>query len=255
MNRMRLNAAAMIVFVFLFSGTAFGAELIVSAAASLTDAFTDIKPAFEKAHPGTTVLMNFASSGSCYRQIEMGAPADVFASANPKWMNKAEAGKFVLPGTRRNFARNSLVLAVPADNPAAVGSVRDLLNAGVGKVAVGTPATVPAGQYARGALEKDGLWSALESRFIYAESVRQVLDYLKRGEVDAGFVYATDAVKGGDRVRVVAEIPLEKPVTYPVAVLKGTAHGQEAQTFLDFLAGPEGKALLKKEDSKSTDSN
>ena len=245
MFRMRFNAVVVVAFVFLFSGTAFGAELVVSAAASLTDAFTDIKPAFEKKHPGTTVLFNFASSGSCYRQIEMGAPADVFASANPKWMNKAEAGGFILAGSRRNFARNSLVLAVPADNPGRVGSVQDLPDEGVASVAVGTPATVPAGQYARGALEKMGMWGALEPKFVYAESVRQVLDYLKRGEVDAGFVYATDAAKGGERVMVVGEIPLDNPVTYPVAVLKGAAHEKEAGQFLDFLAAPEGKALLK----------
>ncbi len=244
MRCFRFHAGVVLVFMLLVSGTAFGGELVVSAAASLTDAFTDIKPAFEKAHPGTTVLMNFASSGSCYRQIEMGAPADLFASANPKWMNKADDNGFTIASTRRNFARNSLVLAVPADNPAGIGGVRDLAGDRVGSVAVGTPATVPAGQYARGALEKNGLWNELIPKFIYAESVRQVLDYLKRGEVDAGFVYATDAVKGGDRVAVIAEIPLEKPVTYPVAVLAGTAHRQEAEAFLAFLAGPEGRRIL-----------
>ncbi|MFP4316364.1 MAG: molybdate ABC transporter substrate-binding protein [Desulfovibrionales bacterium] len=219
-------------------------ELIVSAAASLTDAMTDIKPAFERVHPGTTVTFNFASSGSLFAQIRQGAPVDVFASANQKWMDKAEDTGFLLQGTRGNFAANSLVLATPADNPAGIKSLEDLAGERVGRVAIGTPEAVPAGMYAKGALERAGLYSTLQPKYIFGESVLQVLDYLSRGEVDAGFVYATDAKKGGDKVLVITDIPLETPVSYPVAVVKESTQPQLAETFIDFLRGPEGRELL-----------
>lgn len=219
-------------------------ELIVSAAASLTDALTDIKPAFEASRPGTTVLFNFASSGSLYSQIEQGAPVDVFASADQKWMDKAERAGLLLDETRVDFAANALVLAVPAADPAGVGGLDDLTQARVKLIAIGSPQTVPAGTYAQAALQKAGLYTELTPKFIFAESVRQVLDYLSRGEVDAGFVYATDAIKGGNAVRVVAEIPLETPVTYPVAVLRGTSRPETAEAFIAFLRSPEGARLL-----------
>ncbi|BDQ34488.1 molybdate ABC transporter substrate-binding protein [Pseudodesulfovibrio portus] len=219
-------------------------ELIVSAAASLTDAFSDIEPAFEKAHPGVDVVMNFASSGALYRQIEQGAPADVYASANPKWMNKAVDKGFVDLADVQVFAHNSLVLAVPADNPAGVRSLGDLSASKVGSIGIGTPETVPAGQYAKGALEAKDLYNALKPKMIFGESVRQVLDYLKRGEIDCGFVYRTDAVKGGDRILIVEEIPLEKPVTYPVSVLKEATDPAMARAFVQFVRSEEGIKLL-----------
>lgn len=225
-------------------GNARAQELIVSAAASLTDAFKDIEPAFEKAHPGVDVVMNFASSGALYRQIEQGAPADVFASANPKWMQKAIEGGFVVKGAEKVFAHNSLVLATPADNPAKVTGLSDLTGATVKSIGIGTPKTVPAGKYAQGALEAKGLYETLTPKMIFGESVRQVLDYLSRGEVDCGFVYGTDAVKAGDKVKIIAEIPLEKPVTYPIAVLKNAASPDLAKAFVDFILSPEGAAKL-----------
>ncbi|MDD3312778.1 molybdate ABC transporter substrate-binding protein [Pseudodesulfovibrio sp.] len=225
-------------------GNARAQELIVSAAASLTDAFKDIEPAFEKAHPGVDVVMNFASSGALYRQIEQGAPADVFASANPKWMQKAIEGGFVVKGAEKVFAHNSLVLATPADNPAKVTGLSDLTGDKVKSIGIGTPKTVPAGKYAQGALEAKGLYETLTPKMIFGESVRQVLDYLSRGEVDCGFVYGTDAVKAGDKVKSIAEIPLEKPVTYPIAVLKNAASADLATAFVAFILSPEGAAKL-----------
>lgn len=226
------------------AGTASAGELIVSAAASLTDAFSDIEPAFEKAHPDTDVVMNFASSGALYRQIEQGAPADVFASANPKWMKKAVDKGFVAEGSDVIFARNSLVLATPADNPAGITALKDLTGGNVKSIGIGTPETVPAGQYAKSALDAQNLYGTLSPKMIFGESVRQVLDYLTRGEIDCGFVYRTDAVKAGDAVKIIAEIPLPKPVTYPVAVLKESANPNMAKAFVDFVLSDEGAALL-----------
>jgi molybdate transport system substrate-binding protein len=226
------------------TSTARAAELIVSAAASLTDAFKDIEPAFEAANPGVDVIMNFAASGALYRQIEQGAPADVFASANPKWMAKAVENGFAAQDAVTVFARNSLVLAAPADNPAGVTGLGDLTGDTVKTIGIGTPKTVPAGQYAKGALTAAGTYDALTPKFIFAESVRQVLDYLSRGEVDCGFVYRTDAVKAGKAVVILAEVPLEKPVTYPMAALKASTDPAMAQAFVDFVTSDTGTALL-----------
>ena len=235
---------SMLVLTMAVAAPAKAQELIVSAAASLTDAFKDIEPGFEAAHPGVDVVMNFASSGALYRQIEQGAPADVFASANPKWMAKAVEAGFVTSGDEKVFAHNSLVLATPADNPAGVTGLGDLTGGKVKSIGIGTPKTVPAGKYAQGALEAKGLYETLTPKMIFGESVRQVLDYLSRGEIDCGFVYGTDAVKAGDKVKIIAEIPLKKPVTYPIAVLKEAAQPDLAKAFVAYILSPEGAAKL-----------
>lgn len=224
---------------------ALAKDLTVSAAASLTDAFTECKPLFEKANPGVTLTFNFAASGPLLKQIEQGAPVDVFASADQKTMDDAAAKNLIDAATRTNFAQNALVLAIPAETTT-VKNLASLSDAKVTRIGVGNPETVPVGRYTKAALEKLGIWDALSPRCILAESVRQVLDYLSRGEVDAGFVYATDAIKGGDKVKVVEEIPLEKPVSYPVAVLAATKYKPEAAAFVAFLTSPEGAAVLAK---------
>jgi len=235
---------ALLFILLLAASPASARELTVSAAASLTHAFNDVKAAFEAENPGVTVIMNYASSGALYRQIVQGAPSDVYASANPKWMNEAEKGGFTVPGTRRNFTQNALVLITPADNPAGITSVQDLKEKSVTRVGLGTPETVPAGQYAKGSLESLGLYEALADKYVFTETVIQVLDYTRRGEVDAAFVYATDAIKGGDQVQLIQDMPLEKPVTYPVAILKTTQDQELSQRFLNFLASPKGLSLL-----------
>jgi len=226
------------------AASAHASQLIVSAAASLTDAFSDIEPAFEKLHPGVDVVMNFASSGALYRQIEQGAPADVYASANPKWMKKAVTNNFVDQAAVAVFARNALVLATPADNPAKIKTLKDLTGKAVKTIGIGTPDTVPAGQYAKGALTAQDLYGELTPKMIFGESVRQVLDYLARGEVDCGFVYQTDAVKAGKRVLIIEEVPLEKPVTYPIAALKQATDSDMAKAFVEFVRSPAGVKLL-----------
>jgi len=224
---------------------ALAKELTVSAAASLTDAFTECKPLYEKANPGVTVIFNFAASGPLLKQIEQGAPVDVFASADQKTMDDAAAKNLIDTASRTNFAQNALVLAIPAGT-GTVKNLASLSDAKVTRIGVGNPETVPVGRYTKAALEKLGLWDALSPRCILAESVRQVLDYLSRGEVDAGFVYATDAIKGGDKVTVVMEIPLEKPVSYPVAIIAASKNKPEAAAFAAFLTSPEGAAVLAK---------
>lgn len=235
----RLSALFLALALVLAAVPASAADLIVSAAASLTDVLGDVKPLFEARRPGTTVVYNLASSGDLYRQIESGAPADVFASADLKWMDKAVAAKLVDESTRISFAANALVLAVPAPNPARIKAVADLTGKAVGRIGIGSPEHVPAGAYARKALETLGLWETLQPKLIPAESVRQVLDYLVRGEVDCGFVYATDAKKGGAAVTTLAAVPEAGVVTYPVAVVAASAQKALAGEFAQFLAGPD----------------
>lgn len=223
---------------------AFGADITVSAAASLTNAMTEIRAAFEKSHPGVTVSTNFAASNPLLQQMREGAPVDVFASADQATMDKAQQENLIDPATRRNFVSNSLVLIVPAGGVSPVKGVSDLEKAR--RLAVGNPDSVPAGRYARDSLTSLGKWEALQPAFIMGESVRQVLDYVSRGEVDAGFVYATDAFVAGDKVDIVATMTGHEPVLYPVAVTASAGDKQLAGSFEDFLFSAEGMAILRK---------
>lgn len=224
--------------------TAQAAELTVSAAASLTNAFKDLGPVFEAQHPGTTVVFNFAASDALLAQIAKGAPADVFASADQEAMDKAEAQKVVAAGSRRNFVGNLLVMVVPADSALGLKSLADLGRPEVRRIAIGNPASVPVGRYTRGSLEAARLWGSVEPKAVLAQSVRQALDYVARGEVDAGFVYATDAAVMKDKVKVVTTIPTETPITYPAAAVADSPNLASARQFVDFLVTAPAQAVL-----------
>jgi molybdate transport system substrate-binding protein len=223
---------------------AHAADLTVSAAASLTNAFRELAPAFEAGHPGTQVVFNFAASDTLLAQIAKGAPADVFASADEDAMDRAEAQKLVAASTRRDFAANTLVMIAPGDSTLALAAPADLQQPAVKRIAIGNPASVPAGRYARGALEAAKLWAAVEPKAVMAQSVRQALDYVARGEAEAGFVYATDAAIMKDKVKVVATLPTATPITYPIAALAGAPNPQAARQFIEFIASPAAQAVL-----------
>jgi molybdate transport system substrate-binding protein len=220
------------------------ADLTVSAAASLTNAFKELGPAFEAQNPGTAVVFNFAASDALLAQIVKGAPADVFASADQEAMDRADAQKLLTAGSRRNFVSNSLVLIVPSDSALGIKAMADLQKAEVKRVAIGNPAGVPVGRYTKGSLEAAKLWAAVEPKAIMAQNVRQALDYVARGEVEAGFVYATDAAIMKDKVKVVATIPTETAITYPAAAIGGSPNPGTARKFLDFLLTPSAQAVL-----------
>jgi molybdate transport system substrate-binding protein len=225
------------------TGLAAAAELTVSAAASLTGAFREIGGGFEAAHPGQKVQFNFAASGPLLQQIAKGAPVDVFASADQETMNQAEQHKLVVAATRANFVRNSLVVIVPADR-APPKALAELVAPAVRQVALGVPASVPVGRYSRAVLEKAGLWPQIEAKMIGAQSVRQVLDYVARGEVDAGFVYATDAALMPGKVRIAFAVPTEQPVLYPIAVVAASANAAVAESFVAYVGSPPAQAVL-----------
>jgi molybdate transport system substrate-binding protein len=221
-------------------------ELLVSAAASLTNAMKEVAGAFEKTHPGTKVVCNFAASGVLLQQMAKGAPVDVFAAADQKTMNQAQERKLIVPATRKNFVSNRLVLIVPMDSKLSLSGLQGLTGPEVKRVAVGNPATVPAGRYAKQALEKVGLWDKLSPKFILAESVRQVLDYVRRGEVDAGLVYSTDAAIAKGKVKVIQTVTEHAPILYPIAVTASTDKKALGQSLVDFVLSPPAQEIFSK---------
>lgn len=228
----------------LLGGVALAADVTVSAAASLSNAFKELGPAFEAQNPGTRLLFNFGASDALLAQISKGAPLDVLATADQETMDRAEAQKLLQAGSRFNFVSNELVLVTPAEGGAALSGLADLARPAVKRVALGKPEGVPAGRYAKAALESAKLWAAVEPKAIYAIHVRQALDYVARGEVDAGFVYASDALAQKDKVRVLFTVPTETAIRYPVAAIAGSSKASEARKFIDYLLSPAGQAVL-----------
>lgn len=230
----------------LAAGAAFPADLTVSAGASLTNAFNDIGKEYEKANPGTRVLFNYGSSGSLLRQISRGAPVDVFASADLETMDRAELQKLIVRDTRINFVANKLVVVVPGDSSVQIRSLADLATPDVKRIGLGTPESVPAGRYAKEALELAGQWEVLKDKYVFGQNVRQVLDYVARGEVDAGFVYLTDAALMQDKVKVALQAQVKQPILYPIAAVKGGGNEKGARGFIAFVKSDTGRKILAK---------
>ncbi len=224
------------------AGAASAADITVSAAASLNNAFREAAAAYEAAHPGDKVLLNFGASDALVAQIAKGAPVDVFASADLEAMDKALP--HIAAGSRRDFASNRLVVAVPAKSALQLRTLADLGQPGIRRLTTGNPASVPAGRYTRAALEKAGQWTTLEQKFVFATNVRQALDYVARGEVEAGFVYQTDVASQADKVRSVLAVPTVARITYPLAVIKGAPNAAGARAFADFIMSDGGQAIL-----------
>lgn len=219
-------------------------ELTVSAAASLTNAFKDIAQAYEKQYPDARVHLNFGASGALLAQMAKGAPVDVFASADQPTMDKAEKQGLLKPHAREDFARNTLVLIVPAHSTLSLKTLDDLGKADVQKVALGNPATTPAGNYARETMQAGGQWDTVSPKIIHTQNVRQSLDYVARGEVDAGFVYGTDARVAKDKVKVAFDVATQSPILYPIAYTAQTANTAEARRFINYLHSDAGQAVL-----------
>jgi molybdate transport system substrate-binding protein len=221
--------------------------LLVFAAASLTDALRDIARAYTQ-QTGQSVVFSFASSSTLARQIEAGASAAVFVSADLKWMDELQARHLIDERTRRNVADNRLALIAPAASTIQlkIGPGCPLAPAlGSGRLAVGEPTSVPAGIYARAALQSLGLWQSVADRLLPAEDVRAALEYVAHGEAPLGIVYRTDALIE-PRVRIVDLFPEEShaPITYPAAAVAGSA--PEAARFVGFLSGSQAQDIFHK---------
>ena len=245
MGFMRVLAVTLWAMLLVASGAA-AQEMTLSVAISLKDATQELGRTFMAAHPGVTLRYNFGASGDLQKQIEAGAPVDLFLSAAQRQMDELEKQKLILVETRRTFARNVLVVVKPADSKLDVTKPADLEDARVTRVAIGNPKSVPAGQYAEESLRALGLWDRVQPKLVFAENVRQVLDYVARGEVDAGFVYSTDAAIRPQGVKEAFRAPDDsyRPVVYPGAVVAASKQVSLARAFLDLLTGEQGRAVL-----------
>lgn len=221
-------------------------RLVVSAAASLTDALQEIAPLYKQTYSNITLRYNFASSGALQQQIENGAPADVFISAAEKQMDTLQQKNLIEPASRRNLLTNRLVLVVP-NSASEITNLQSLKDIRVKRIAIGDPRSVPVGQYSEEALKKQGLWNSLQPKFVLANNVRQVLQFVESGNVQAGLVYATDAKKS-NTIKVVQVIPvnLHTPIVYPIALVKRSKNQTSARNFIQFLSSGKAKKIFQK---------
>ncbi|WP_058301910.1 molybdate ABC transporter substrate-binding protein [Gorillibacterium timonense] len=215
-------------------------QLIVSAAASLTESLEEIKPIYEASHPGVTLAFNFGASGTLQKQIEQGAKADLFLSAGAKQMKALVEGKFIDSTTQKNLLLNELVVVVPSEGGKTVASLEDLKDAGFKKLAVGTPESVPAGSYTKETLEKASLWDALQPKMVFTKDVKQVLNYVETGNTEAGFVYKTDALASTKaKIAYTVDNSAHSPITYPIGIIQATEHRTEADALCAYLTSQE----------------
>ena len=221
-------------------------EILVAAAASLKNAYEEeLIPMFQEAHPGIAVTGTYDSSGKLQAQIEEGLEADVFMSAAVTQMNALDEEGLIREGSIVNLLENKIVLIVPASSYSELASFEDIGKAG--SIALGDPASVPAGQYAEEALTSLGLWDSIQDKVSFGTNVTEVLNQVAASSADAGIVYATDAASMPEDVTVVAEAPegsLSQPVIYPVAVVAASSHPEEAQAFVDFLQTEEAMEVF-----------
>ncbi|WP_119260907.1 molybdate ABC transporter substrate-binding protein [cyanobacterium endosymbiont of Rhopalodia gibberula] len=220
-------------------------NLTISVASSVQDVMKDIQVLYRKENPNVYVNYNFGSSGSLQQQIEQGAPTDIFLSAAPKQMNALQRKKLLLTETRRNLLKNRVVLIVlkEIDNNVTFESLN---RAEFKKIALGDPASVPAGQYGKEVLSFLELYKKIDSKLVFGKNTRQILFYVETGNVDAGLVYKTD-VRVSDKVKIVDIAPenYHSPIIYPISVMKQSKHPEEAKKFTEFLFSERAKDLFK----------
>lgn len=221
-----------------------GAEVTVFAAASLTDALNQLAKTYEK-DSGDKLVFNFGASSLLARQIQEGAPADVFFSADEARMDALEKQDLLLPGTRKSRLSNTLVVVVANDSSLKITSPEDLARPVIKRLALADPKAVPAGVYSREFLEKRKLWATVKAKVVPTENVRAALAAVESGNVDAGMVYKTDAALS-QKVRVVCEISISEgpAISYPVAVLKGARNIAAAKKFVEYLVSSDASHVF-----------
>jgi len=240
------RAAVLVLSLLCLPTLARAQEITLSVAISMKEAVETLGRQFSQARPSVMLRYNFGSSGELQKQIEAGAPVDLFISAAQRQMDELEQKGLIDPASRRVFARNVLTVIKPAGSALDISKPADLLDPKVRRIVIGNPRTVPVGQYAEESLKALALWDRVQPKLVFAENVRQALDYVARGEVEAGFVYSTDIpVRAGQVTE--AFRPAEdtyRPVTYPVAVVKDSRQPALARAFIDLLMTREGQSAL-----------
>ncbi len=220
-------------------------KITISAAASLTEALTEIQKYYEK-EAGTKLTMNFGSSGSLQKQIEEGAPTDVFLSASKEKMDKLEEKGLIDTDTRSNFVNNEIVLIVAEEYKDKIQKLSDLVDMDV-KVAIGEPESVPAGKYAKKTMEHYQLWDKLADKIVFGKDVKQVAQYVESGEAAAGIVFTSDATtlkKSFAKEQFTEEA--HGPIVYPMAVVKNSENKEAAKKFIDHLKTEKAKKIFEK---------
>jgi molybdate transport system substrate-binding protein len=240
-----LALAALCLFATAFTACRSSSRpaMTLSIAASLQDAIVEIESNYQHDHGAVDFRNNFGSSGTLAREIEQGAPVDAFISAGTKPMDDLEAKSLLAPGTRSNLLRNSLVLIAPRDSK--LEGFDGLAAPDLRLVALGDPASVPAGQYGKQTLTSLHLYDKLNPKFVLGKDVRQVLTYVETGNADAGLVYATDALIS-NKVRVVAVAPdsSHDPIVYPLAIVAGSRNQPSVRDFMAYLGSPAARAVF-----------
>ncbi|NET76325.1 molybdate ABC transporter substrate-binding protein [Okeania sp. SIO1F9] len=229
--------------------TASTINLTVSAATSLKDAMEEIEPIYEQKNTNTSLTLNLSSSGSLRQQIEQGAPVDLFISASPSHINILQEKDLIIDESLRDLLKNQMVLIVPTENTAAVNTFQDLTKDTIKNISIGKPESSPAGKYAQEVLTSLGIYEALETKIVFAKNVRQVLNYVATGNVDAGIVYRTDT-NASNPVKIVANAPDKShtPVVYPIVIIKDSKNIEAAQKLAEFMFTSEAKAVFEKYD-------
>ena len=220
-------------------------QLNISAAASLKEAMSDIQEEYKKENSNVELVVNYGSSGSLQRQIEEGAPCDVFISAGKKQMKTLEEKELLILDTNKDLVKNELVLISSKDSK--ITSVDELNEANIKKIALGEPSSVPAGKYADESLTNLNIKSEVEDKLVFAKDVKEVLAWVQSGNADVGFVYYSDA-KNNDKVKIVEKISEQyhSPITYPISVIKSTKNKEESKKFEEFLLDDKGQSILEK---------
>jgi molybdate transport system substrate-binding protein len=218
--------------------------LTISAASDLGPAFREIGSLFE-AQTGIEANFNFGSTGQLTQQIEQGAPVDLFAAADVSRIDALVTKGLVVPDTVKTYALGRITLWTRADSPLRLARVEDLLQPGVGRVAIANPDHAPYGVAARQAMQSAGIWEKIQDRLVLAENAQQALQYAQTGNVDAAIVPLSLSDQGGGRWMLVPAA-LHQPILQALAVVKGTTHEREARKFADFVTGPQGQEVLRK---------
>lgn len=229
------------------STTLEAVELNISAASSLREAMPEIMEAYTSQHPNVTFIGTYDSSGNLQTQIEAGAPCDVFVSAANKQMTTLDENGFIISSSKINLLQGKLVLIVPSESTLNLESFEDVAKENVELVAIGDNTSTPVGQYTQTVLTNLGIWDKVSQKINFGTNVANVLAWVESGDVDCGFVYATDAATS-DKVTIICEAPASsaEPIVYPAAVIKTSENEQAAQEFLSFLKSDTAVSIFEK---------
>jgi molybdate transport system substrate-binding protein len=224
--------------------------LTISAASSLTDAIKEINNLYLKDAANLSIMTNFDGSGTLQKQIENGAPADIFISASASYMDSLQKDQLILDDTRKNILGNKIVMIVPDNSALELTGFMDLVKGSVQKIAIGDPGSVPAGKYAQQIFDKFAITEKITQKLIFCSNVRQVLAYVESGNVDAGIVFFSDTKNDGSagKIRIAAEGPddLNSGIVYPIAVIKSTRELKAAKDYENYLLGDQAKVIFEK---------